>query len=139
MAATFDPDAYLAAPPKAFDPDEYLRSLPEVVVTAEPESEIPAPRSFGQRFGATTAGLADTITGFIPSAIAETGYAGVRAMEGLGLAKPGQAQRGKEAFLREYGTPFGSAFGVTQTPEYQGEASQRLMQFIGENVAKGAD
>lgn len=139
MAATFDPDAYLAAPPKAFDPDEYLRSLPEVVVTAEPESEIPAPRSFGQRFNATTAGLADTITGFIPSAIAETGYAGVRAMEGLGLAKPGQAQRGKEAFLREYGTPFGSAFGVTQTPEYQGEASQRLMQFIGENVAKGAD
>ena len=139
MATTFDPDAYLAEPPKAFDPDEYLRSLPEVVVTAEPESEIPGPRSFGQRFGATTAELADTITGFIPSAIAETGYAGVRAMEGIGLAKPGQAQRGKEAFLREYGTPFGSAFGVTQTPEYQGEASQRLMQFIGENVAKGAD
>ena len=139
MANTFDPDAYLAEPPKAFDPDEYLRSLPEVVVTAEPESEIPGPRSFGQRFGATTAGLADTITGFIPSAIAETGYAGVRAMENIGLAKPGQAQRGKEAFLREYGTPFGSAFGVTQTPEYQGEASQRLMQFIGENVAKGAD
>ena len=139
MANTFDPDAYLAEPPKAFDPDEYLRSLPEVVVTAEPESEIPGPRSFGQRFGATTAGLADTITGFIPSAIAETGYAGVRAMEGIGLAKPGQAQRGKEAFLREYGTPFGSAFDVTQTPEYQGEASQRLMQFIGENVAKGAD
>jgi len=35
MAATFDPDAYLAQPPKAFDPDEYLQSLPEVVVTAD--------------------------------------------------------------------------------------------------------
>jgi hypothetical protein len=142
MAGTsFDPDAYLAEPPQAFDPDAYLQSLPEVVVTAdrEPANEMPAPRSFGQRFGATTAGLADTLFGVVPGAIAETGYAGVRAMEGLGLAKPGQAQRGKEAFLREYGTPFGSAFGVTQTPEYRGEASQQLMQFIGENVGKGAD
>ena len=136
--AGFDPDAYLAEPPKAFDPDAYLQSLPEVEVIAD-RDEIPAPRSFGQRFGATTAGLADTVFGIVPQAIAETGYAGVRAMEGLGLAKPGQAQRGKEAFLREYGTPFGSAFGVTQTPEYRGEASQRLMQFIGENVGKGAD
>jgi len=141
MATTFDPDAYLAEPPAAFDPDEYLRTLPEVVVTAdrEPVSEIPGPRSFIDRFGASAAGLADTVLGIVPQAIAETGYAGVRAMEGLGFAKQGQAQRGKEAFLREYGTPFGSAFGVTQTPEYQGEASQRLMQFIGENVGKGAD
>lgn len=134
----FDPDAYLAQPPKAFDPDAYLQSLPPVEVIAD-RDEIPAPRSFGQRFGATTAGLADTLFGVVPAAIAETGYAGVRAMEGLGLAKPGQAQRGKEAFLREFGTPFGSTFGVTQTPEYKGEASQQLMQFIGENVAKGAD
>lgn len=36
MAATaFDPDAYLAQPPKAFDPDEYLQSLPEVVVVED--------------------------------------------------------------------------------------------------------
>jgi hypothetical protein len=113
-------------------------SLPEVEVIAS-RDDIPAPRSFGQRFGATAAGLADTVFGVVPQAIAETGYAGVRAMEGLGFAKQGQAQRGKEAFLRDYGTPFGSAFGVTQTPEYQGEATQQLMQFIGENVGKGAD
>jgi len=138
MAATFDPDAYLAAPPKAFDPDEYLQSLPPVEVIAS-RDDIPAPRSFGQRFGATTAGLADTVFGIVPQAIAETGYAGIRAMEGLGLAKPGQAQRNKESFLRDYGTPFGSTFGVTETPEYKGEATQQLMQFIGENFNKGAD
>jgi hypothetical protein len=120
--------------------DEYREggTLPEVEVIAS-RDDIPAPRSFGQRFGATTAGLADTVFGIVPQAIAETGYAGVRAMEGLGFAKQGQAQRGKEAFLRDYGTPFGSAFGVTQTPEYQGEATQQLMQFIGENVGKGSD
>jgi hypothetical protein len=120
--------------------DQYREggTLPEVEVIAS-RDDIPAPRSFGQQFGATTAGLADTVFGIVPQAIAETGYAGVRAMEGLGFAKQGQAQRGKEAFLRDYGTPFGSAFGVTQTPEYQGEATQQLMQFIGENVGKGSD
>jgi hypothetical protein len=136
--AGFDPDAYLAEPPKAFDPDAYLQSLPEVEVIAS-RDDIPAPRSFGQRFGATTAGLADTVFGIVPQAMAEVGYAGIRAMEGLGVVKPGEAQQSKEAFLRDYSTPFGSAFGVTQTPEYRGEASQRLMQFIGENVGKGAD
>lgn len=139
--AAFDPDAYLAQPPKAFDPDAYLQSLPEVTVTADDMSygELPPPRSFSKRLGASTAGLADTVFGIVPQAIAETGYAGVRALESVGLAEPGRAKRGKEAFLREFGTPFGSAFGVTQTPEYQGEASQQLMQFIGENVDKGAD
>lgn len=139
--AAFDPDAYLAQPPKAFDPDAYLQSLPEVTVTADDMSygELPPPRSFSKRLGASTAGLADTVFGIVPQAIAETGYAGVRALESVGLAEPGRAQRGKEAFLREFGTPFGSAFGVTQTPEYQGEASQQLMQFIGEHASKGAD
>ena len=56
MATTFDPDAYLAQPPKAFDPDEYLQSLPEVVVVedrsipsdfnmaAERSERLPGPR-----------------------------------------------------------------------------------------------
>lgn len=56
MAATFDPDAYLAQPPKAFDPDEYLQSLPEVEVVedrsipedffmaAERAERLPGPR-----------------------------------------------------------------------------------------------
>jgi hypothetical protein len=104
---------------------------------------VPGPRAqrpgVFTKLGRSAAGLADTVVGIVPQAIAETGYAGVRALEGVGLAKPGQAQRGKAAFLREFGTPFGSAFGVAQTPEYQSEASQRFMQFIGENVSKGAD
>jgi len=77
------------------------------------------------------------------TALAETGYAGVRALEGLGLAKPGQAERGREAvykqFVEPYTKPVGQTFGVAETPEYKGEASQRIMQFIGENIDKGAD
>jgi hypothetical protein len=132
----FDPDAYLAQPPQAFDPDVYLSAAPS---KPAPASEVPGPRSFSRRLGASAAGLADTVLGIVPQAIAETGYAGVRALESVGLAEPGRAQRGKEAFMRTFGTPVGSAANVTQTPEYRGEASQQLMQFIGENVGKGAD
>ena len=83
MAATFDPDAYLAAPPKAFDPDEYLQSLPEVVVVedrsipsdfnmaAERSERLPGPRrsltDIGQGIaevpGVLTTGLVGNLVG----------------------------------------------------------------------------
>ena len=99
------------------------------------------------KIGRSVAGLADTVIGNIQAlpgtALAEVGYAGVKGLEGLGLAKPGQAERGREAVLKQfvepYTQPVGQTAGVTQTPEYKGEASQQTMQFIGENVDKGAD
>jgi len=35
--------------------------------------------------------------------------------------------------------PFGKAFGITEEPAYKQEASNRFMQFVGENMGKGAD
>jgi hypothetical protein len=35
--------------------------------------------------------------------------------------------------------PFGKVLGITEEPAYKSEASQRFMNFIGENVGKGAD
>lgn len=35
--------------------------------------------------------------------------------------------------------PIGKAFGITEDPAYKNEASQRLMNYIGENLDKGAD
>jgi hypothetical protein len=100
-----------------------------------------------EKLGRSAAGLADTVIGGIQAlpgaALAETGYAGVRALEGLGLAEPGRAERGREAVYKEFVEPFtkpvGQAAGVTETPEYKGEVSQQVMQFIGENFDKGAD
>lgn len=97
--------------------------------------------------GATTAGLADTVIGGIQSlpgmAIAETGYATARAGEALGLVEPGRAERGRAAVYKKlvepYQRPIGQAFGVTDSPAYKGEATQQLMQFVGENISKGAD
>lgn len=99
------------------------------------------------KIGRSVAGLADTILGGVQAlpgtALAEVGYAGVKGLEALGLAKAGQAERGREEaykqFVEPYTKPVGQAFGVSETPEYKGEISQQTMQFIGENLDKGAD
>jgi hypothetical protein len=103
--------------------------------------------SFFGDLTAGAAGLADTVIGGIQSlpgmVVAETGYAGLRAGEALGLVEPGRAERGRAAtykqFVEPYQRPVGEALGVTESPAYKGEASQRLMQFVGENIDKGAD
>lgn len=103
--------------------------------------------SFFGDLTASAAGLADTVIGGIQSlpgmAMAETGYALARAGEGMGIVEPGRAERGRAAvyrqFVEPYQRPVGEALGVTESPAYKGEASQQLMQFIGENINKGAD
>lgn len=112
-----------------------------------PPTPMPAEPSVMDKFGRRVAGLADTAIGGIQTlpgmALAETGYAGVRAMEGLGLAEPGRAERGREEaykrFVEPFAQPVGQTMGVTGTPEYKGEASQQVMQFVSENLDKGAD
>ena len=121
---------------------EEPKQIPQV-----PATQTPQEPSTLTKLGRTAAGLADTVIGGIQAlpgaALAETGYAGVRALEGLGLAEPGRAERGREAVYKEFVEPFakpvGQTAGVTETPEYKGEVSQQTMQFIGENLDKGAD
>lgn len=93
------------------------------------------------------AGLADTIIGGIQSlpgtVAAEVTYPVVRAGEALGVVEPGAAERTRtgmyKEFVEPYSKPFGTTLGVTETPEYKGEASQQFMKFVGENMDKGAD
>lgn len=122
------PWAQYASPDALVEPAQGIPYTPDA---------IPQQRRGGLK--ASMAGLADTVLGIVPQATAEVGYAGVRALEGLGLAKPGQAERGRKAVLEQYGTPVGTALGVTDTAAYQNEATQRLMRFIGEYAGKGAD
>jgi hypothetical protein len=123
----FDPDAFLAAPaaaatapPLAFDPDAFLASRQPV-----------APQN---QFGRGLASLADTTVGaIIPAVAQQVGYA---------LARPGHtpqdAQERTQRVVSALDKPFGKLFGVENTPEYKGEASRRLMDFIGQNFQKGA-
>ena len=103
--------------------------------------------SFFGDLTAGAAGLADTVIGGIQSlpgmAVAEVGYPIVRAGEALGIVEPGRAERGRAAvykqFVEPYQRPVGQALGITETPAYKAEVSQALMQFVGENIDKGAD
>ena len=86
------------------------------------------------RFGRSAAGLADVAAGMFPAAIQQVAYPVLRV--GMGAK---EAQQRARAAAAPFEQPFGRAFGVTETPEYQAEATQRLTAFVGENMDKGAD
>jgi hypothetical protein len=145
MENTFDPDAFLkqtATPPPKFDPDAFLglnqygsavpQVTPEGKLIRQPDA-IPTSRIGG--FGRELAGLADTTLGSIaPGIIGPVTYAGARAFG----ASPEKATASSQAATAPFEKPFGRTFGVADTPEYRGEASQQLMDFIGKNVQKGS-
>ena len=80
------------------------------------------------------ASLADiTVGGVIPAAVQTLGYPLAR----LGRS-PEEAQAATQRIVSAVDKPFGKALGVTETPEYQQEASRQLMDFIGQNFQKGA-
>jgi hypothetical protein len=81
------------------------------------------------------AGLADTLYGVVPGAVGLVTYPVAR----LAGQSPEQAAQTQQSVTGAIDRPFGKAFGVTETPEYKGEASQQLMEFIGKNIDKGAD
>lgn len=86
--------------------------------------------------GRAAASLADvTLGSVIPSVAGAVTYAGARAVG----QTPEQAAATQQKVTSAVDKPFGKAFGVTETPEYKGEASQQLMNFIGANMEKGAD
>ena len=88
----------------------------------------------GRDFGASAASLADTTIGGILPMAGQVVQAASRP-----FTTPEKAQQYGQAVSGALEKPFGKTFGVTQSPAYQGEASQRLMNFIGENVNKGAE
>lgn len=89
-----------------------------------------------QDLGASVASLADvTLGGIIPGVAGPVTYAGARF---LGQT-PEQAAALEQKVVGATEKPFGKALGVTETQAYKGEASRQIMDFIGQNVAKGAE
>lgn len=102
----------------------------------EQRSEIPAPRQPGflTQLGRSAASLADvTIGGVIPAVAQQVVYPLAR----LGRT-PDEAQAATKRVVSAVDQPFGKAFGVSETPEYQQEAGRQLVDFIGQNFQKGA-
>jgi hypothetical protein len=99
------------------------------------ESDMP----FGS-FGRRVASLADTTIGGVIPAVAQTvAYPLARTVMG-----PEQAQAASQRVVGMVDQPVGkfvsslTGTDITKSPEYQGEASRQLTDFIGANVQKGA-
>lgn len=123
---------YAAQPEPAANPfAQYVAPQPE------PTSEVPGPRKGGffTGLGRGVASLADvTVGGVLPTIAQQVVYPVARV-----LRSPEEATAITQGIVSAADRPFGKAFGVTGTPEYEQEASRRLMAFIGENFQKGAD
>lgn len=99
---------------------------PPAPITAESPSNLTS-------FGRTAASLADvTLGGVLPAAVQAVAYPLAR----IGRT-PEEAQTAAQNLAASVDKPFGKAFGVTQSPEYQKEAARQLIDFIGSNVQKG--
>jgi hypothetical protein len=103
-------------------------------------------RMAGQLFGATqqakrdlgasVASLADvTLGGIVPGVAGPVTYAGARFIG----QTPEQAAALEQKVVGATEKPFGKLLGVTETQAYKGEASRQLMDFIGQNINKGAE
>ena len=89
-----------------------------------------------QELGASVASLADvTLGGIIPGVAGPVTYAGARFMG----QTPEQAAALEQKVVGATEKPFGKLLGVTETQAYKGEASRQLMDFIGQNINKGAE
>ena len=104
---------------------------------AAPPSGAPAPRQdsgFFTRLGRGAASLADiTVGGVIPAIAQQVAYPLARVGR-----TPEQAQMATRNVVSAVEQPFGKAFGVANTPEYQQESGRQLLNFIGQNIQKGA-
>ena len=103
------------------------------IPTLAPVTVTPPRTPFGSRLGRSAASLADTTLGsVIPGAVQFLGYPLARAGQ-----TPEEAQAATQRITAPFEQPFGRLFGVTETPEYQQEASRQLVEFIGRNIQKG--
>jgi hypothetical protein len=78
--------------------------------------------------------LDTTVGSVIPSAVGYVTQAAVRP-----FTSPERSAEIAQNISGAIDKPFGKAFGITEDPAYKQEATQRLNQFIGENMDKGAD
>ena len=88
--------------------------------------------------GRAAASLADTAINAITGTLDVAAYPLARAYYGTQMSAEAAAEKAK-AETTSPKNVVGRAFGVTETPQYKGEASQQIMNYIGANMDKGAD
>ena len=101
-------------------------------VAPAPAPAAPAPATAAQQFGRSAASLADIAVGIVPGLVGQAAYPFYRT-----TMPDEQAEAAAAAVLPGLQQPFGRAFGVTETPEYKGEQTRQILEFISANIHKG--
>jgi hypothetical protein len=120
--------------------DMILGKPVEVKTTETPARKVGKVKDMTQagpltQFGRTAASFYDaTVGSVVPGIVEPVTYAGARAIG----KTPEQAKEISTAAAAPFESGMGRTFGVTETPEYQSEATRRLVNFVGENFQKGA-
>jgi hypothetical protein len=95
------------------------------------------PNYYTNQLPKQTAAAIDTLYGAVPGAVKFVGTPVARLIDELGGTK--KATEWLERTTQFADKPVGKAFGITNDPMYNAEASQRLMTYISQNMDKGAD
>ena len=98
----------------------------------KPESE-PWYKSFGK----STASLADTALGTVPAAAQFVAEPVAKLIDRVGDTKV--AEEALSKVTNYFDKPVGKAFGITNDPVYNAEATRKIMDYAAEHVDKGAD
>lgn len=97
-------------------------------------AEQPSLGQVAAETGQGLASMADVVAGIVPMVAGTGTYAVSRALQ----KTPEEATKLQQAVEAPLSQPVGKLFGITEQPGYQQSAANRLMQFVGENLEKGA-
>ena len=88
--------------------------------------------------GTSATALADTGINAVTGTLDYLAYPFARGYYGMQMSPAQAAEKAKQETTSPKNI-IGQATGVTNEPAYKGEASQQLVNFIGENIGKGVD
>jgi hypothetical protein len=116
---------------------------------------ITSPDYWTRQLPKQSAALADTLIGGVGGAVNFVGHPIARLFEATASEAKPKTEAGKAIFgegvrvptpkellnktTELFDKPIGKAFGITNDPMYNAEASQRVMNYISKNMDKGAD
>jgi hypothetical protein len=92
---------------------------------------------YTKTFPKQAAALGDVIYGAVPAAVKFVGEPFAKLADKLGNTNVAMEALDKVTQFAE--RPIGKAFGITNDPAYNAEAANRMMDYVGKNMDKGAD
>ena len=114
--------------------DEDMIKAVSATPSAKPVQSEVKPDSAAMGFLKGAASLADTAYGVVPGVLGGATYAISRALGN----SPETSEQSASTVSSAIDKPVGKAFGITNDPAYKNEASNQAMQFVSQNVGKGA-